>query len=560
MTGTTLPSWPAFALGGQPLPQQIGYERGVWGKVHGARSDYRWIATTASFAPAKLQLENELRLGTEDAPRKATHWRNLGDQCLAMVSYPSRATDAAGRSGFLEKQVFAWRRPPETPAALGALVLLPKVAHADDNVWWERRTQRRWMDEDETLVLAPPDYEPFPVKVDEILSATAAGIADLARAVPAESLADLYAHLLAGHRAIPLPGLSEPLGPAALAVLLLPLQRAMADGLSLAGWLPSQRIDLKEIQRCWNLALGGATPPPAPSPPPSAELRRQGGVMARALLANDPAALSDRPVPAKPRATATPGGRPVQLAIWGPSSSGKTALVAKLYLEDQDTGWEIFPTEKSMKFIHDMRAAMRSSNLFPKATVKGKEGEQIEYLLRHKNTGAEASLRMEDRAGSESETLSDPIRRQLGEANGLVLLFDPAAEGIALESQVWKTLEHVHVASGRGVHKDDRPIAVCVSKADLLIETVEDLRSAIDDPDGFVRRHDKMNLVRALDRFCTNYKLFPVSAAGIRLRHGVVEPVVFYDETLLPRIGPGGQPLNVMAPFAWLLDQVTNRS
>ena len=52
------------------------------------------------------------------------HWRTLADQCFALVSYPSRAIDTAGRSSFLEKQVLAWRRPIGIPAALGALLLL----------------------------------------------------------------------------------------------------------------------------------------------------------------------------------------------------------------------------------------------------------------------------------------------------------------------------------------------------------------------------------------------------------------------------------------------------
>ncbi len=110
------------------------------------------------------------------------------------------------------------------------------------------------------------------------------------------------------------------------------------------------------------------------------------------------------------------------------------------------------------------------------------------------------------------------------------------------------------------MRKDDRPIAVCVSKADVLIESPQDLRRAREDPDGFVREHDRMGLVRALDRFCSNYRLFPVSAAGVLLHRGVIEPMVFYDEKLVPRVRPGGELLNLMEPFTWLLDQVTSRS
>ncbi|HET9768300.1 MAG TPA: hypothetical protein VFS60_15710, partial [Thermoanaerobaculia bacterium] len=236
-----------------------------------------------------------------------------------------------------------------------------------------------------------------------------------------------------------------------------------------------------------------------------------------------------------------------------------TALLAKLYI-DADGDWQVYPTETSFQFIQDMRNHMTTNNAFPPATAAGSEGEPIEYLFRHKHSGLEVSLRMRDRAGADSEKLSEGIRAALASAAGLVLLFDPLSEGAALESQVWRTLEQVHISSGRGARKDPRPIAVCVSKADVLIESPQDLRRAREDGEPFVRQHDRMGLVRALDRFCERYRLFPVSAAGVLLRHGVVEPTVFYDESLAPRIRPGGEVLNLMAPFTWLLDEVTRAS
>ena len=65
---------------------------------------------------------------------------------------------------------------------------------------------------------------------------------------------------------------------------------------------------------------------------------------------------------------------------------------------------EIFLTGQSQKFIGDMRESMQSNNLFPPATATS---ERIEYLFRHRRTGIEASLSVEDQPGSES------IRRQL---------------------------------------------------------------------------------------------------------------------------------------------------
>jgi hypothetical protein len=38
----------------------------------------------------------------------------------------------------------------------------------------------------------------------------------------------------------------------------------------------------------------------------------------------------------------------------------------------------------------------------------------------------------------------------------------------------------------------------------------------------------------------------------------VIEPLVFYDQQRCARICPeGGSPLHLMAPFAWLLGEVT---
>lgn len=267
------------------------------------------------------------------------------------------------------------------------------------------------------------------------------------------------------------------------------------------------------------------------------------------------------------------GGKSIQLTLWGPSAAGKTVLLARLYLDaDEDeitlrrrressqAYWEVFPTSRSLKFVQDMRARMKTSNRFPPATA---EIEEIEYLFQHRGRpGATASLRLEDRAGAESEELPDgtsdriSLKERLGSADGIVLLFDPLSDEAILENRIWRTLEQLHVASGRGVRRDERPIAVCVSKADVLIRTAADYRSALDAPDEFVRHHTPPFLLRALERFCSNYRLFPVSAAGVRLRHGVIEPAVFFDEALQARICPDGRTFNLMAPFSWLLDEL----
>ncbi|HEX6161178.1 MAG TPA: hypothetical protein VF111_13480, partial [Thermoanaerobaculia bacterium] len=331
---------------------------------------------------------------------------------------------------------------------------------------------------------------------------------------------------------------------------------AMADGISIAGWLPSTRLPenaIEDVRRSWQIVAGGTATVPRESARPSAEQQREAAAMAKNIFA-------ERAAPKRSNG----GIRPVQLALWGPTAAGKTALLAKLFLDAAgDEEWEVFPTQQSLQFIDIMRKRMRRDNLFPDATTAGGYVEGIEYLFRHRHSGVTSSLQLEDRAGKDSEQLPDAaadkisLKQRLGTADGVVLLFDPVADEATLEGWVSYTLELLNVARGERAEKDPRPIAVCVSKADMLIESPSDFRRAVDDADAFVRDRVSPALIQPLDRYCANYRLFPVSAAGVRLRHGVVEPAVFIDDSFEPRICPGGMTFNVMAPFSWLLDQLT---
>jgi len=253
--------------------------------------------------------------------------------------------------------------------------------------------------------------------------------------------------------------------------------------------------------------------------------------------------------------------RNVKLALWGPSAAGKTALLAQLYIQSRRLpgDWEIFPTPKSKPFTDRLRPVILRDSLFPSATSVGSE-EQIVYLFRHRTNGAEASLHVEDRAGKDSESLDDAGRERLAMADGLVLLFDPVRDETELQEQVLRTLEGLFIAGHRGGGKDPRPVAVCMSKADLLIRKPDDARSARLEPDAFVRERMVPGLGDWIELFCANYRLFPVSAAGIRVRRGLVEPAVFYDERLQLRISQGGAPVNLIEPFLWIFNQLEGES
>jgi len=548
--------WPALGADPREFPAAITCERGIWGKVHASPADFHWIASTPGFTAPARHLEHDLPLGAEDAPVRATLWRVLGDVCYAIAIYPSSAYDDAGRTGFVEKQILEWRRPAGVPAAAGALLLLPAAAHFEAIDWSQPRADVRWSDDDIDDLDA---MAPIPLSLE---SAIADGLRTLMVSTTEEALARFYASVLAGNRAVSLDGINEPLPPQAMGALLLPLPREVADELSIAGWLPSTWLsddDPSAIRRAWSAVIGGTGSLPAgPALTPSPEDVAEGQAMAHSIFTNRP--------PHTTRTERAPASndaeKSVRLALWGPAAAGKTALVANLFLDANDPQWAVFPAGQSLEFVDKLRNRMKLSNQFPAATRVG-DPQGIEYYFEHKPTGIVASLQLEDRAGVESENLQDEatsgavsLRQRLGTADGLVVLFDPTKEPHRLESLVSRSFELLHVASGRKAGKDPRPIAVCVSKADLLIEHPEDFRKALESPDEFVREH-VASIVNAIDRYCSNYRLFPVSAAGVRMRLGIIEPVVFMDELLEPRICPGGVPFNLMAPFTWLLNQLT---
>ncbi len=283
--------WPALSLTeADDLPAVLTYEQGVYGKVHGAASDFRWIARSPGFDPADAQ---KLYLGTEDEPARACFWSASGGRYCAVSTYRSRAVDAAGRQSQLEKQLVTWPAGGR-PAALGALALLPLVADFDDGVWWQYRQHPRWSEPDFMLDIDPP----APVRLDHdiLRQAIQRGKAALESAgVDLDNLGQLYAQMLAEERPAYLDGLAKPLPPEALAVLLLPFDRVRADALSLAGWLPSSRASFDDLRECWDvLAISGEHDfLPRHEGPLEGELGARARRMASAVLRLDPGELDD---------------------------------------------------------------------------------------------------------------------------------------------------------------------------------------------------------------------------------------------------------------------------
>lgn len=283
-----LPAWPALAGLTDPPATPITWTRGIWGKVHGAASDYRWIARGEGLGAGygDSELAAALRLGAEDTPVSGGLWRCLPDGHLAGAVYPSRARDSAGRLTVIEKQVAQWSGGAALPAALAALVLLPAVAGHDDLDWWGASADRRW---------AEPWFAlPLPggtAGADGLAGAIVSGCADLIARTDPDALWRCYATLLAGRVPALLPT-TGPLTPLALAALLLPLPRTWADRLSLAGAVAARTLDPWDLRRNWDLIASPMAG--APTDPGDPELAALAVAIGAALRAADPGGLAAR--------------------------------------------------------------------------------------------------------------------------------------------------------------------------------------------------------------------------------------------------------------------------
>ncbi|HKI06089.1 MAG TPA: hypothetical protein VKK31_29185 [Thermoanaerobaculia bacterium] len=336
--------WPALDLQGQSAPRKLEAGLSVWGKVHGAASDFRWIAHSPGLEPQARRLELELLLGSEDAPERATFWRALGASYCAVSSYPSRAMDAARRSGFLEKQLLEWTPSQNAPAALGALLLLPQVARFTDEIWWSRSDDPGWTQPGFALTLKPGDVPSLAVNEDALARIVETGCAALRDAVEESALAAFYSSLLAQRRPAILSGLVRPLPPEALAALLLPLPRKLADRLSMAGWVVSQRVDPESFTRLWDALLCDGVPASLRTAAES-EVTDPGRESARAVLSGAP-----------PRS-----GRPSAPSS-SPSSGTPEALDRLLeFVADEERRW-LKPEElaggRPLRFIDDQAAGL----------------------------------------------------------------------------------------------------------------------------------------------------------------------------------------------------------
>ena len=242
--------------------------------------------------------------------------------------------------------------------------------------------------------------------------------------------------------------------------------------------------------------------------------------------------------------------------MWGPSASGKTALLAQIYLRAQaaEGDWKVFVTRESRTLVLRESDRIERENYFPMGTPVGVQ-EPITYHFKHEPTSSEFTLRTIDRAGAMYEDLPQEIRDGLRDADAMVLLVDHHRQ--VNDKEVRDALMQVHLDRDLGTGRDLRPVAICLSKADELIHSSQDYRRAVDNPAEFVRPHLGPELLQWIGQHYANFELFPVSAAGLKLSYGRIGRSVFFDENFQVRVSQAGTPFNHLTPFTWVFAQLS---
>lgn len=353
-------AWPALGRNSLPADGVLEYERGIWGKVHGQASDFRWIARSDGFGREQPDLGKLLNLGGEEVPAVFQAWLNLGDRCYAVTCYPSRALDAAGRRDFLEKQVLEWHRPQDVPAAWGAQLLLPHVAGLDDEIWWERYSGEPWTQPDFSLPLSAADHEGLAVSDEVLAHATERGREDLRRAVDPKALEQLYDQLLERRRPAILPGLDRPLTAAALAALLLPLPQEIADRISIVGWIPTGRPAYDILASRWDVLVTGPDLAVPALPPPS---QMKAWYMAEQLLSADEGLLPDF----LDEEEVAPQDDPVSAPVAVEDDAGRAPLQPAPALDGEPRPGLVLdlspPDSRALPILHELYKFARSADL-----------------------------------------------------------------------------------------------------------------------------------------------------------------------------------------------------
>lgn len=553
----------------------LGYEIGLWGKIEGSTDDYKIIAASKSFNLDNIDFINKFYFGDGEHLKKSSVflWKPIGDTITVASISMSARKDSSNRPSLQILILTSKISTKVIPAPIQALVLLPLL-----------RKKQRLLNSTRGLInLAPDDeeqtsrirsisgsnHQDISIKPKKLLSSFAVGINYFHSQIKETQLTDLYGALLEGVTA----HLSEAekYPEEVVGTLLSFLTPVMANSFSIIERLPSINYDTKKIEKNWAIILD-KTDLETSDIQISRNIKQEVNKISTSLMSFKLAVSSpDKPnnqIENDPKQSLKENT--IKLSLWGPPSAGKTVFVSQLYWQgvDSHSDWDIrLLTSDSKQYMSMMYQNIQNNNKFPLGTNVGHDNK-IEFLIINEAEDIQATLFIEDRAGAhysgEAEStegnlkLEDNIVEILKQSNGLIFLFDPSRKKSVLYNEVWNTMQTLQLELSGGRKKIQIPVAVCLTKADNEIDSLEKLNFALSDPDTFVREYAETSLIELLDKYCENYSLFPVSSVGIKVTDYQVEPIVFYDDGLESRVVPNEETktINLISPFIWLIDNL----
>ena len=223
--------------------------------------------------------------------------------------------------------------------------------------------------------------------------------------------------------------------------------------------------------------------------------------------------------------------KPRPLLLWGSKSSGKTGVLGALYDLAQTTSpegvWSLSPGDAdplTTEYLIQARNALLERMSRP--THPRPDYPELELTVRKRvglTTVASLPLTFVDPAGE----LADEAARLLGSggwlvdrmisASGVVWLFDASVSKVDVET----VLRSLSILTGRTEGRVQTPIALCLSKIDLL--GPERMQKAIADPRAALAEHlgeDAFDLFRCV---FANREHFAISSAGTQ--PGRIQPI-----------------------------------
>jgi hypothetical protein len=344
--------WPGLARaeGGR-----LTVQRAAFGKADRARTDYRWLAASAGWAPGEERLERRLALGGEDRSVRCPLWLHEGGQWLAVMCIPSRARDFDGRLTPLEKHMLRCVAVPEVTPALAAFALFEEVARLSSDRWFDSYDQPQWQRADYQLALDENAVPPLEARLDDLEPRFEEGLTLLQSATTKGDLAQFYAQVLtAGAPPALLRLTSEmPLEPFSLAALLLPLEPTTY---SFAGGIPSSIFPTEnEIQNWTGLVVQAHVQRVPARASVAGEALRRGEEIAAALWDRDPRLLAPIPTATAVATSRAPVAPPIQAAT--PVAAAAPVRVSPRAVEPLDDAST--SRERTAKILQERLAPMR---------------------------------------------------------------------------------------------------------------------------------------------------------------------------------------------------------